>query len=67
MEALQILSRNDMKKIKGGYICTCRHNDCDVTLTQGSSGWILETCDGEWFGDGAYGGTVCAGECPSRV
>lgn len=50
--------------ITGGSSCTCSYNGCDVTLTQTSTGWTLETCDGEWEGTGQYGGTVCGGRCP---
>lgn len=72
MEALQLLSRNEMKNIKGGSVCTCSHGDCRASLHQHSGSWTLNVvCEGSdqetYTGTGSYGGTVCGGQCPGQV
>ncbi|MEX0595684.1 MAG: hypothetical protein WD512_04220, partial [Candidatus Paceibacterota bacterium] len=41
MEALQLLSKNEMRNIKGGVICRCTYEDCYAELNQGGTSWTL--------------------------
>lgn len=72
MESLQILSRSEMRMIKGGSVCTCSYGDCRASLHQYSGSWTLNVvCEGSdqetYTGSGAYGGTVCGGSCPNQL
>ncbi len=68
---VEVLSRSEMKKIKGGLQCSCTYGDCDAFLVQGVTFWTLSLdCGGELYnydGIGDYGGTVCGGECPDWI
>lgn len=73
MEALKLLSRNEMKNISGGYIepdvCTCNQNGCGVSVHQYTNYYTVTVqCAGDsgpssWSYNGSYSGSACGGEC----
>lgn len=74
MEALQLLSRNEMKMIKGGedptWTCWCQSSGgCSVSIRQYENMWQMDTiCEGDTestpsSGTGTWGGSACGGTC----
>lgn len=73
MEFLNVLSREEMRNVKGGYMpwsCECTASSgCEVKIDQYESSWVLMMdCTGNGYehaGDGidCWGGSACGGAC----
>lgn len=71
MEFANILTRKEMKKIKGGSdpnsTCECDTEECSVVVKHFDHHWTMDiTCDGtttSYGAGGCWGGSACGGVC----